>query len=61
MIVNRMGWTDYGLQIVQEEFAKIRRCEAGVWKIKMKSVVLEDETEEGLLNQFLDWCKKDVV
>ena len=61
MISERMGWTPVGLQVVQEEFAKISRCENGVWKIKLKSVELEDATEEGLLNKFLDWCKKDVV
>lgn len=58
MILERIGWTTVGLIVVQEQFAKLRKHENGLWRIKLKSTTLEADSEEELLEKFLVWCKK---
>lgn len=61
MITERMGWTRMGLEVVQEEFFRLRRQEGGAWTLPLKSETLRADTEQELLELFLQFCKKGVV
>ena len=60
-VTERMGWTRVGLEVVQEEFARLRRQGPDGWSLGLKSETLRANTEEELLELFLQFCKKGVV
>lgn len=61
MITERMGWTRAGLEVIQEEFLRLQRQEGGAWTLPLKSETLRADTEQELLELFLQFCKKGVV
>lgn len=56
-----MSWTDLGLKVIREEFDKLRKFNSTTQKheLNLRTVKFDSETEEGLLMEFLMWCKKD--
>jgi hypothetical protein len=56
-----MGWTDLGLKVIRDEFDKLRKFNSETQKheLNLRTVKFQSDNEEGLLMEFLIWCKKD--
>jgi hypothetical protein len=56
-----MGWTDLGLKVIRDEFDKLRKFNSETQKheLNLRTVKFQSDNEEGLLMEFLMWCKKD--